>query len=113
MYDHNTVHSTEKWHCCPRPGTKRCVVVAIVDVFDFHGSLVPDLSTVLLRSGVLRGLEMHFRSEKCIFSLRFKMLIAIALSPRSDEEEQEDTAALFDFFDDDGSGHISLDEVME
>ena len=56
---------------------------------------------------------MHFRSEKCIFSLRFKMLIAIALSPRSDEEEQEDTAALFDFFDDDGSGHISLDEVME
>jgi Ca2+-binding EF-hand superfamily protein len=42
----------------------------------------------------------------------FKMLISLALSPRSEEEESEDTAALFDFFDDDHSGHITLEEVM-
>ena len=27
--------------------TRRCVVVAIVDLFDFHGSLVPDLASVV------------------------------------------------------------------
>jgi Ca2+-binding EF-hand superfamily protein len=42
----------------------------------------------------------------------FRMLISLALSPRSEEEEAEDTAALFDFFDEDESGQITLPEVM-
>ena len=37
--------------------------------------------------------------------------MALALAPRSEEEQSDDMAALFDFFDDDNSGHITLEEV--
>ena len=42
----------------------------------------------------------------------FKMLMALSLAPRSEEEEAEAAMALFQFFDADNSGQITLEEIM-
>ena len=42
----------------------------------------------------------------------FKMLMALSLAPRSEEEEAEAAMALFQFFDADNSEQITLEEIM-
>merc|ERR1719379_2467555 len=41
----------------------------------------------------------------------FEVLMALALAPRSEEEEHEDMSHLFDIFDEDGSNNVTIDEV--
>ena len=42
----------------------------------------------------------------------FEVLMALALAPRSEEEEREDMSHLFDIFDEDGSNNVTIDEVV-
>jgi Ca2+-binding EF-hand superfamily protein len=42
----------------------------------------------------------------------FEVLMALALAPRSEDEEREDMSNLFDIFDEDGSNNVTIDEVV-
>jgi Ca2+-binding EF-hand superfamily protein len=108
------------------PSQTRDEIRAIFNLFDTDASNTIDLNefSLVLASigmppsspageGMLQLYQMIDKDGSGDLSYEeFEVLMALALAPRSEDEEREDMSNMFDIFDEDGSNNVTIDEVV-